>query len=146
MKYRKLLVPYDKSKAAKDAVTAALDMVDGVEGAEITVLIVSDEGLAFTYATGVAEIEHQSANVPRLAKAKEEALADLADVTKDATCPIDAVLISGKPQEIIPQYAEMKGFDLVVMGSRGLGGFTGMIGSVSKAVLHGVDIPVLIVR
>lgn len=146
MKYRNILVPYDKSKAAKDAVATALDMMEGVEGAHITVLIVADDGLAFTYATGVAEVEHQSALVPRLAKEKEEAVASLADVTKDATCPIETVLISGKPQEIVPDYAAKKGFDLIVMGSRGLGSFTGMVGSVSKAVLHDTTTPVLIVR
>ena len=39
--YKKILVPYDKSEPAKNALGAALDLAAGVPGAQITVLSVS---------------------------------------------------------------------------------------------------------
>ena len=40
--YKKILVPYDKSDPAKNALAAALDLAAGVPGAQITVLSVVD--------------------------------------------------------------------------------------------------------
>ena len=40
--YKKILVPYDKSDPAKNALGAALDLAAGVPGAQITVLSVVD--------------------------------------------------------------------------------------------------------
>jgi nucleotide-binding universal stress UspA family protein len=54
--------------------------------------------------------------------------------------------VGGHPQEVIADYAKDNGFDCIVMGRRGLGGIRGALGSVSYAILHTVELPVLVVK
>ncbi|HZT43269.1 MAG TPA: universal stress protein [Chthonomonadaceae bacterium] len=54
---------------------------------------------------------------------------------------------TGHPAEKIVQIAAAEGFDLIVLGRRGLGGFKAMLlGSVSDGVAHHAPCPVLVVR
>ena len=56
-------------------------------------------------------------------------------------------LETGHPAEVIVRLAETDGFDLVVLGSRGLGGVKEfLLGSVSNRVSHHARCPVLIVH
>lgn len=50
------------------------------------------------------------------------------------------------PGSQIVSYAEECNCDLIVMGSRGLGAFRGILGSVSSHVLREAPIPVLVVK
>jgi nucleotide-binding universal stress UspA family protein len=60
---------------------------------------------------------------------------------------IETVLAEGDPATNIVGYAQREGFDLVVIGSRGLGKFKEMVlGSTSSKVLHHTKSAVLIVR
>ncbi len=60
---------------------------------------------------------------------------------------VEACLEKGRPSDVIVKLAEIENVDLIVMGSRGLGGITGMIlGSTSQAVVHSCTRPVLIVK
>ena len=53
--------------------------------------------------------------------------------------------IPGNPSEVLIEAS--RGASLLVVGSRGLGGFMGlMIGSVSNQCVHHADCPVLVVR
>jgi nucleotide-binding universal stress UspA family protein len=53
----------------------------------------------------------------------------------------------GHPVDTILHVAKDRGADLIVLGSRGLGGFKRLLlGSVSNGVLHHAPCPVLIVR
>ena len=55
--------------------------------------------------------------------------------------------MKGHPAEKIIEEAEKWGADLIVMGSRGLGGFSRLLlGSVSDAVIRYSKVPVVIVR
>lgn len=56
-------------------------------------------------------------------------------------------LIEGRPSAAIVDLAEDEGFDLIVIGSRGIGGITGWIlGSTSRRVADSCTKPVLIVK
>lgn len=79
---------------------------------------------------------------------------DAARTTLDAACdsldstglkhPLERILVSGGAATAILEAA--KGACLVVVGSRGLGGFTGLLlGSVSHQVAHHASCPVVIV-
>jgi nucleotide-binding universal stress UspA family protein len=58
-----------------------------------------------------------------------------------------SVSVLGDPVLEVPAYAERMNADLIVIGSRGLGGVTSaLLGSVSRGVLKHADRPVLIVR
>lgn len=56
-------------------------------------------------------------------------------------------LEKGSPVEVIPEFADAHGYDLIVIGSRGLGTLKGLVmGSVSTHVVHHAPCPVLVVR
>ena len=56
------------------------------------------------------------------------------------------VSVLGDPVLEVPAYAERMQADLIVIGSRGLGGVTGALrGSVSKGILKHAERPVLVV-
>lgn len=60
---------------------------------------------------------------------------------------VNTKLKAGDPAEVIIEEAEKEGYDLLVMGSRGLGTFSRtMLGSVSNKVLNHVKTNVLIVK
>jgi hypothetical protein len=59
--------------------------------------------------------------------------------------PAAAAAVCGSPADELLR--ESAGADLVVIGARGMGGFKGLLlGSVSRAVLHGAAAPVAVVR
>jgi len=56
-------------------------------------------------------------------------------------------VLVGKPWEVISEYAAKNRFDLVVMGTRGLGTYTGAaLGSVAQGVAQRCTVPVLLVK
>jgi nucleotide-binding universal stress UspA family protein len=58
---------------------------------------------------------------------------------------IEQEVVEGHPANALVQAA--RGEELLVVGSRGRGGFTGLLlGSVSQACAHHTDCPVVIVR
>jgi nucleotide-binding universal stress UspA family protein len=60
---------------------------------------------------------------------------------------IEAVVLAGKTADMIVRDVEHRGADLVVLGSRGLGGVRRLLlGSVSESVLTHAACSVLIVR
>jgi len=60
---------------------------------------------------------------------------------------VEARLEKGRPPDVIVEIAKTENVDLIVMGSRGLGGITGsVLGSTSQAVVHSCTKPILIVK
>jgi nucleotide-binding universal stress UspA family protein len=60
---------------------------------------------------------------------------------------IHTVLLEGDPASRIIGYSKMEGFDIIIMGSRGMGKFKEMIvGSISNKVIHHAKCSVMLVR
>jgi nucleotide-binding universal stress UspA family protein len=60
---------------------------------------------------------------------------------------LDTELLEGRPSQTIIELAENDGYDLIVIGSRGLGGITGWIlGSTSRRVVESCTKPVLVIK
>ena len=65
------------------------------------------------------------------------------DVYSDSKYVVDAF---NQHLSLIHIYARRKKCDLIVMGRRGLGGLRQFVGSVTKEVLHRVDLPVMTIK
>ncbi|MDT4851822.1 Universal stress protein family protein [compost metagenome] len=70
-----------------------------------------------------------------------------ADQLKAAGIGYKAHTALGNVAAQVSEFADRLGCDTVVMGTRGLGSFTGMLlGSVATRVIHEVSVPVLLVK
>jgi nucleotide-binding universal stress UspA family protein len=73
----------------------------------------------------------------------QAAVARVAKLQPQVACQGKA--IEGQPAQVL--LGEAEGADMIVVGSRGRGGFTGLLlGSVSQQVVHHAPCPVLVVR
>ena len=80
-------------------------------------------------------------------EAKELLEAELERMREVEASVTEAHLVSGRADEEIIFLAEQVGADLVVVGSRGLGGIRrALLGSVSDSVVRHAHCPVLVVR
>jgi nucleotide-binding universal stress UspA family protein len=69
------------------------------------------------------------------------------EVFKDYPGKFDTLLAHGEPADGILEIADREQPDLLIMGSRGLGGFKRvMLGSVSTKVLHHANCDVMVVK
>lgn len=69
----------------------------------------------------------------------------LAEALGDDAPPVDKIIDQGHPSYVVTE--QSKNADLVVMGSRGHGGFAGMVlGSVSQHVVSHAHCPVVVIR
>ena len=152
MKYKNILVPYDRSESAKNALSTALAFAGETEGAKLTVFFAAPipefESAQFMIAermSGSMQMTGEDLNRMReeyLKHSRELIAEDLGDTAKLDT--VELVLGEGKPSKAILDYAAKNNVDLIVMGCRGLSAVTGMLGSVSYAVLRNAECPVLI--
>ncbi len=153
-----VLVPFDGSEPSHRAVAAALKLAKGNESAKITVLKVAPpmnfDDSTFEVAArmaGVPKIDKEILEATRSNYASESKKLIQGEIEKFFESVPDNIDVAievknGKPHEVICEYALDNNMDCIVMGRRGLGAIRGALGSVSTAVLRGVDIPVLVVK
>lgn len=74
----------------------------------------------------------------------------LDQVKKSISSPdvkIDIAIATGKPSLEVCKKAKIEGYDLIVMGSRGLGKISGLLGaSVSRKVRRNAPCPVILIH
>jgi nucleotide-binding universal stress UspA family protein len=69
------------------------------------------------------------------------------EIAKARGLTAKTMLVKGRPAEAILDAARTEGADLIVVGSRGLGGVKGLfLGSVSNAVVQNSKVPVMVVK
>ncbi len=137
----KILVAVDGSECARKAFDSTLKL--GKElGAKVTVLTVVQPPSMITMQKDLlGTIE------TLLEKEAKIMLANYATIAEKRGVDVETVLAIGYPSRIILGTAESKGVDLIVVGSRGLGGLKELfLGSVSHAVVQNASIPVLVVK
>jgi nucleotide-binding universal stress UspA family protein len=156
--FTNILVPYDGSDHAKEALREAIKMVSGQAEASVHVAEVSapPQDLVFSsfnqtgFGMGVSLVSKEDfADVvrERTEESDKRLEEDIADLVKDFTGNLTVEVIYGiYTVETIIETAERYECDLICMGSRGLGAIRGMLGSVSFGVLRNSDIPVLICK
>ncbi|GIP31473.1 universal stress protein [Paenibacillus sp. J2TS4] len=143
MMFTKLLVAYDGSETSKKALDKAISYVKENPAAQMEVVYVLNMqslviGEAMINIPVYLENEMYE-QAEGIVKEVNERLAGLSDAK--------AIIKRGSPAPTILQYVEEEGFDVIVIGSRGLGGIREFVlGSVSHNVAQHSKVPVLIVK
>jgi nucleotide-binding universal stress UspA family protein len=151
IEFRRILVPIDGSPYTDKAIEYAKAIAKN-HGAHIVLLhvIVSQHmpvSYEHPYAGGLSAIENQmkvawQKGSKRLLEEKKEALAEFGN-------KVEIAVLEGDPASEIIDFAEKNQFDLIIMGSKGMGSGTlkrFLVGSVTEKVIHQVITPVLVVR
>jgi nucleotide-binding universal stress UspA family protein len=168
----KILVPIDGSDTAHEAMEYALDIADQYD-ASVELLNVADTSLesipTFPYPTstlGFARTRGVNSRVnppmtrttlppwvnsfkEKLEETNVQMLDEALKNAKEAKpeLEIGTKALAGQPAEKIVEASEEGDFDLIVMGSKGLGDIKGMLlGSVSNRVANNAKVPVMIVK
>jgi nucleotide-binding universal stress UspA family protein len=143
IKWERVVVGVDGSEGSRVALRAAVEQARE-HGASLTVLTTWSPPLT-AGAPGYASYQWiNEADFSAVAK-QQQADALAAVLGPDPSVKIDQEVIEGHPAQQLVAAAE--GADLVVVGSRGHGGFAGMLlGSVSQHVSAHASCPVLVVR
>ncbi|MDO7907529.1 universal stress protein [Paenibacillus sp. JX-17] len=144
MLFSKILVAYDGSKASNKALEHGIELAKALEGAELRIVHAFD--FPRVYAGEVLAPIPASVNKDYYDLAEqttEEAKQKLTQAGVAAT--VD--MVQGSPAEVILDYAKEFGSDVILIGSRGLGGIREFVlGSVSHNVVQHARVPVLVVK
>ena len=147
--FRHILLASDGSEDARKATKAALAMAQGF-ATSLTVLDVFDPTL-YPLADADEANPNDSIGSPDL---ERYAAQELEGIRRDTLAEAGTTGVycdvrqeKGHPAKTIVGFADAHKCDLIVIGSRGLGGFSEMLlGSVSSYVAHHAHCPVLVVR
>ena len=134
-----LLVPYDGSEPAQQAVEYAVE----TWGDQRIVLLRVIEFADGTLEAGVDLIKE------RLKESREEGAAELTDELLETLADVeyDVETVVGKPAREIVGYAEANDIEGIIIGSHGRTGASRvLLGSVAQTVVRRAPVPVTVVR
>jgi nucleotide-binding universal stress UspA family protein len=142
---KNILIPVDGSDYSIKAIEAGKQIAQAFE-AKVTILNVIPVELSrgmgrgnFMYVPSITD------DMPDFS---EQILKDAKKPFEGTGIQVSTASKQGNIADIIVDYAHQSDFDLVVMGSHGLGALRNrlMTGSVTTRVLHHIDIPVLVIK
>ncbi len=144
MALEKILVAYDGSEAASAALDLAADIGAGNDEIGIDIVnvvaipLLSDEQLvSFASVLELMERDAEALLSDAVARLDER------DIDND----VETYILNGTDTATeIAKLAEQDGYDIVIIGSRGLGGIKGYLGSVGHKLLSICSKPVLIAK
>ncbi|MDO4183010.1 MAG: universal stress protein [Coriobacteriia bacterium] len=145
MEIKKIMVPYDGSESALNAMEYALYLREALNATVDVVSVVPPKGIE----AGVGELAAYENALNDLAAGTEELLKEhlVTAFDTDILQKVNAQAVVDKATvEGIRRYVGENDVDLVIMGRRGVGALRAVLGSVSTAVLRELDIPVLTVK
>ncbi len=153
MLYDNVLVPYDGSASADAALAEAARFAKEDPGLTLHVVSVVDiEHIVIEKLQGASS---QAAVPEGMRQAFEEAEREAEERLARKVRLATRGLMNAVHTEVLNEtnigvqivaYAAGHNIDLVIMGSRGLGGLRGILGSVSSFVLKEAQVPVLVVK
>ena len=139
---KKILVPVDGSEQARKAIDFAANLAKQddtvIHLLHVYKLPIVPEGMGEYVISDRIELQVLGDRI--IAVAQNEA-------RNKGVLHVNATVVEGDPAERIIAYAKDHDVDMIVMGSRGLGSFKGLLlGSVSNKVSHRADRTCVIVR
>ena len=140
--FTKILVPVDGLDNSYRALESALVLSEKL-GSIISVVNVMEQ-------VPITHIESEkllSELLEAYKKENQEILSKCSDIARQKGIAIKTVLLQGNPAPVILDYSKKENFDLVIMGSRGMGKFKELIiGSVSSKIVHHSPCAIMIIR
>lgn len=147
--FRRVLVAIDGSENAQRALEAAVEMAKGLKAELLIGHVIYVPALSWTIGmpgstVPTDKIEEDAERVGRQLVSKAVKFAKDAGIAS----PRDEMVTKlASPAQGIVELAEQEGADVVVLGTRGLGGFRKLLmGSVANSVLHYANCSVLVVK
>lgn len=138
-----IMVPYDKSESARRAFEFAIDLAKKYNSKiSVVACVVPQIPMDSNFGTAYAET---------LKFIRQDAVSTVSKLESrliELKIPVQTKVLEGVSiTDELLSYAESHGIDLIVMGSRGLGGFKKLLlGSVASGVSQHSKCPVLIVK
>ncbi len=133
-----VVIATDGSKSAEQAVVAGARVARTLGTNAVLVYVRSSIGL-------LGEPYYHEKLSEQLAYARA-ALDRAQSLVREEGCEADEEVLEGTAAEQIVELARARNAPLIVVGSRGLGAVAGaLLGSVSSAIIHRADRPVLVV-
>ena len=148
----KMLVAVDGSKQSEKAMEEAAKIAGGCSADQVSLIHVYEKsfnmpmwGEGYNYTR--EDIERIKDMEQRTRKEREALVARAVDFFRGKNIEAKGMMEEGHPAETIARVVQEEGYDLLVVGSRGLGGLKKlMLGSVSNALLQEVPGNVLVVK
>ena len=141
----RILVPVDGSASANRAVACAIALVDGRPNGEITLLNVQNQQTLDV--SDISRVTSVAANAEYAANQSQKALREAIELCHNAQVKFDTRSAFGPVADIINKTAREIAADQIVMGTRGLSSWQGMVlGSVSTKVIQLSHVPVTLVK
>jgi nucleotide-binding universal stress UspA family protein len=140
--FTNILVPVDGSDNSYRALDAALLLSEKL-GSNITVIHVMEE----VPITHIGSEKMLNELLEAYKKENKDILLKCSEIANQKGLTAKTFLIQGNPASAILDYDKKEKFELVIMGSRGLGKFKELIlGSVSSKIVHHSPCAVLLIR
>jgi nucleotide-binding universal stress UspA family protein len=156
--FRNVVVPYDLSESAKNALREAVAIVKLDPTASLHVIYVYpflENRYYLPAGNGSLDMQPAYYNLEHFKKLRDEMIVVKTKAVRDDIGPIIDGLDNEVTIEVIDgtsaapcilDYAHDHDCDLIVIGCRGLSAIRGMLGSVSYNVVRNAEIPVMIVK
>ena len=139
---KKILLPTDGSEHAAKTVKYASDLAKTLN-ASVEVMYAYQSSVVLRKRAAAMMEEYKQA----LSEDAKEIVEEVAEKLKVDGIAVSAVVVEGPAAEAILRAAEESQPDLIVMGSRGAGGFANMLlGGVAEHVMRYSTTPVLVVK
>ena len=148
LKYKKIMVPYDGSEHAKNALLHACDLASAAENATIYIASICNMVAAMSNFDQVS-IAEGCLTTTLAQELENQCKADLEEATGLIPKGIahEELFEIGSPGPALLELADDNHIGLIVMGSRGLGQIKGIfMGSVSSYMVSRAKCPVFIIK
>ena len=140
--FTNILVPVDGSDNSYRALDAALLLSEKLSS-EITVIHVMEQ---FPI-THFGSEKLLSEVLEAYKKENQDIISKCSEIATQKGLTIKTLLLQGNPASVILDYSKKEKFDLLIMGTRGLGKFKELIlGSVSGKIVHHSPCAVMLIR
>lgn len=140
MDIRKILVGFDGSESSKKAFAEAIDLAKKLHASLTVLTVINLPDFSPTLDEVNEEIEEAEKHYQPL-------LGDLRETGAKNGVLVNVTMVKGHPSESLIKYAQEQKMDLIIIGTRGAGGFKKLlIGSVAQKVVSYSSVPVLVIK